>query len=271
MKKEDFITTFVMLAVCTMMLVGVTIAWYTAVHDKPTVTSMEMEAEETGDIKIALEQGGDDIEDLKMNDIVGDEYVVIGLEKLTNIEDGKMAPGAFGEVKFWVTPLKKDVTRCLIVPSVVLNLEMDDGSGESDDGESDSGNGESNDGDVVLDDGNEESDSGNANDDENSEIENLVNKHIAFYTDEAMTEKNRITESEPAGYDLGWNDTENTGVELEITIYWQWYYEYPFNQAGDDALSASDREEKIRKYDIEDTQIGTEVEKMNFHFVFKSQ
>ncbi len=259
MKKEDFITTFVMLAVCTMMLVGVTIAWYTAVFSTPTVTNMEMEAEETGDIKIALEQGGADIEELTGSA----KYVVIGLEKLTNIEENKMAPGAFGEVKFWVTSLKEDVTRCLIVPSVVLNLEMDDGSGEPGDGNGEPDGGNSNSGD-----GEGEPDSGDSNNEANSEIEKLVNKHIAFYTDEAMTEENRITELNPADYKLEWQN--GAGVEKEITIYWQWYYEYPFNQEENDTLSPLDKEAKIREYDIEDTKIGTEVEKMNFHFVFKS-
>ena len=256
MKKEDFITTFVMLAVCTMMLVGVTIAWYTAVHDKPTVTSMEMEAEETGDIKIALKAGGDDIEDLKMNDIVGDEYVVIGLEKLTNIEDGKMAPGAFGEVKFWVTPLKKDVEKCQIIPSVVLNLEdcMDEDS-NAEEGSADD----------------ESENNGSSDGEAESDIEGLVNEHIAFFSDPSMTEKYRITEIKPAEYKLEWNQDKDNGSEKEITIYWQWYYEYPFNKNGDDALSVSAKEEKIRQYDLEDTKIGNEVDKMSFHFVFKSQ
>ena len=63
MKKEDFVSTLVMTTVSILMLVGVTIAWYTAVYAHPTVTGMNMEAAEVGGIKIALKAGGEDIAD----------------------------------------------------------------------------------------------------------------------------------------------------------------------------------------------------------------
>ena len=220
MKKEDFVSTFVMTTVSILMLVGVTIAWYTAVYAHPTVTGMQMEAEEQGSIKIALVAGGKDIAELE-----GDaKYAKIGFEDLVNIENGQMAPGAYGSVTFYVTSLNQKITSCQVVPSLVPKYE--EGVEEEDE----------------------------------TSIEAILEKHFDFYTDPDMT--NMVTEENPYIVELGWNET---GVEEIVTIYWKWHYEDP---SADNMEDGAEKEAIIYQYDMEDTQIGTHLDTMSFHFDF---
>lgn len=239
MKKEDFVSTLVMTAVSILMLVGVTIAWYTAVFAKPTVTGMQMNAVEQGDIKIALEPGGEDIAVLKENNDPNDEYVKIGLEELLNIENGQMAPGAYGSVFFYVTPLKEEVTSCQVIPSLIPVYEEG----------------------VVVD---EETTVTINNIEKN--VLMVLEEHFDFYADEGMTAE--VNEGIPLQVDLEWDTQNDVGVEKTVTLYWKWHYEDP---AADGMAAGDEREAVIYDYDMEDTWIGTHLDTMNFHFDFLIQ
>lgn len=242
MKKEDFVSTLVMTAVSILMLVGVTIAWYTAVYAQPTVTGMQMHAEEQGDIKIALTPGGDDIAVLRENDIENDEYVKIGLEELVNIENGQMAPGAYGSVVFYITPLKQNITSCQILPSLVPGYEKG----------------------VVVD----ESTSVNINGEDKNVLE-VLERHFDFYIDENMTIEVNDTDTKTMVVELGWNGT--SGVEEQVTLYWKWHYEDPAATAANSTMTDAQKEAAIYDYDMEDTWIGTHLDTMSFHFDFLIQ
>ena len=118
MKKEEFVSGFVMLIVSVMVLVGVTIAWFSS-SDSVFARGMRVKAAKPGSVKIALEPGGEDIGVLAEDDIPDNEYADIGIADLTNIENGKFAPGAFGKVTFYVTP-KEGVKQCTILPLVQI-------------------------------------------------------------------------------------------------------------------------------------------------------
>ena len=245
MKKEDFVSTLVMTTVSILMLVGVTIAWYTAVYAHPTVTGMQMTAEEQGSIKIALTSVGDDIAVLRENDIVGDEYAEIGLEDLLNIENGLMAPGAYGEVTFYITSLNQGITSCQIVPSLLP--EYEEGVTVTEETT------------VTI-------------NDIDKNILNVLDEHFDFYTNAEMT--NSVSADKPMTVELinnstlPWNESEKKGTEVEVTIYWQWHYEDP---VGVTMADGEAKEAAIYDYDMEDTWIGTHLDTMSFHFDFMIQ
>ena len=82
MKKVKVIQSAVMCVISILILIGFTVAWFSGGLGDATAGGMRMKAAEQGDIRIALESGGDDISVLDEKN----SYVDIGLEKLTNIE-----------------------------------------------------------------------------------------------------------------------------------------------------------------------------------------
>lgn len=248
MRKEDFVSTLVMTTVSILMLVGVTIAWYTAVYAHPTVTGMNMQAAEKGSIKVALEKGGEDIAELNEND----RYADVGLTELVNIVDGQMAPGAYGSVTFYVTSLDENITSCQVTPSLDPGYEKSDLTGDT----------------IVkvL-----ENDATYPN---GRTASSILDDHFDFYSDESMTTKVNIEQPlnvtliDENNNNLKWDATNKTGKEVEVIIYWKWHYEDP------NAAEMEDGEEKeaiIYKYDMEDTWIGTNLDNMSFHFEFLAE
>lgn len=244
MKKEQFITTFVMCVVSVLVLIGFTVAWYSSGANNVTATGMQMSAAQAGDITIALQTGGKDISEL-----LGDnKYVDIGLAELTNIEEGKMAPGAFGRVTFYITPKNTNVRTCNVVPLVQLQQE-ENGEWYPDPAASTEEEGDGSDG-------------GNTGDTTDStvptieELAEIAGKHIAFFSDEAMTQI--VDEANP--YQVTWESTD-AGTEKTAVLYWKWYYENP----------SSTEKEDIDAYDKEDTLLGNYISNMKFYFSFSTQ
>lgn len=265
MKRNKIIQLTVMSVVSVLMLVGFTVAWFTGDLGSARAGGMGFRAEEQGDIRIALETGGADIATLEEDA----KYVDVGLEQLTNIEfkekDAagnditvwKMAPGAYGQVVFYVTPLKQNVGSCTVVPEVRLKDK---------------------DGNLVT---------------EDSDVYRIANEHIIFYYDKeengnttqtllnmttvSGTDGTSVTMRESAVFPLEWDSTGNKGVEKKITLYWRWDYEYPtdrtlpsYQQGADSLSSVSSNEMLQNEYNREDTIIGNEIKHMNFHFEFTS-
>lgn len=224
MKKEQFITTFVMCVVSVLVLIGFTVAWYSSGANNVTATGMQMSAAQAGDITIALQTGGKDISEL----LGDDKYVDIGLAELTNIEEGKMAPGAFGKVTFYITPKNTNVRTCNVVPLVQLQQE-ENGEWYPDPADSTPSTIE--------------------------ELAEIAGRHIAFFSDEAMTQI--VDGTNP--YQVTW-DSANAGTEKTAVLYWKWYYENP----------SSTEKEDIDAYDKEDTLLGNYVSNMKFYFSFST-
>lgn len=258
MKRNKIIQLTVMSVLSILMLVGFTVAWFSGDLGSALAKGMQLRAEEQGDIRIALKEGGADISTLEGED----KYVDVGLEELTNIEfveNGvkvyKMAPGAYGQVVFYVTPLKQDVGSCTVVPEVRLKDK---------------------DGKLVT---------------EDSDVYRIANEHIIFYYYKAgettptllnMTtvsgeDGTRVTMRESAVFPLEWDSANDKGIEKKITLYWRWDYEYPTDrilpsyQEGIASLGSVSSNEMLKdEYNREDTTIGNEIKHMNFHFEFTS-
>ena len=99
-------------------------------------------------------------------------------------------------------------------------------------------------------------------------INSILDKHFDFYSDEDMT--NLVDEENPMEVELEWNTTDK-GIEKQVTIYWKWHYEYPFTETEKNEKTDEEKKVLIDQYDVEDTQIGTYLEKMSFHFDFMPQ
>ena len=269
MKKEEIISTGVMTLVSALVLIGFTVAWYSAASENATATGMEMSAKQVGSIKVALEQGGEDISVLVSNDVEKDEYVDIGLSELTNVgSEGneEMAPGAFGKVTFYITPSYTSVQSCSIVPTLGIRQEAGDwyfGDTGAGDVETGDGTGDAGAGDGTGDTGTAEGDNTVVTIEELFEI---AERHIDFFADEAMTQK--IDLNTP--FELTWTDEEGA-VEKEAVIYWKWYYEYPFTDEETNTLDAAEQKLKIDEYDAEDAKLGGNLSSMKFHFTFSAQ
>lgn len=258
MKRNKIIQLTVMSILSILMLVGFTVAWFSGDLGAALAKGMQLRAEEQGDIRIALKKGGADISTLEGEN----KYVNVGLEELNNIEfveNGvkvyKMAPGAYGQVVFYVTPLKQDVGSCTVVPEVRLKDK---------------------DGNLVA---------------QDSDVYRIANEHIIFYyyktgettptllnmTTVSGADGTRVTMRESAVFPLEWDSTANTGIEKKITLYWRWDYEYPTDrilpsyQEGIASLGSVSSNEMLKdEYNREDTTIGNEIKHMNFHFEFTS-
>ena len=265
MKKEQLITTGVMFVVSVLVLIGVTIAWYSGNEGSPAATGMQMIAAEAGDIKIALTPGGADIRDLPE----ADKYADTGINELTiNIEKDDagnvmMAPGTFGKVTFYLTPLNSKLSSCQIVPNVQIQQTTD---GEwyptTDADEPDSSEASNTSGAVLL-----------------EELYTIIHgrkeegeqpartRHISFYKDEAGMEE--IDEDTP--YIVEWTPEQAASqTEKAVSVYWKWHYEYPFTEEENANLTVSQKRVKIDEYDAEDTKLGNNVKNMRFHFTFST-
>lgn len=287
MRKEQIVTSAVMCIVSVLVIISFTVAWYT-VGDAAAANGIQLTAAQQGDIKIALEAGGRDIADLMADDTLeeSEKYVAIGLEELSNIgfkeldEDGneqivyKIAPGTYGSVTFYVTPLAETVTSCSLKAETILkDLMGENGTAYTQDS-----------GEIELADGT------------TVNVYELAQEHIVFYyyedTDTGMTNPILLDESadgsdaskaQKAVYPLTWDTTAGSGVERVVTIYWKWYYEDPeFESAlaeaidGLDTAEAEAKERQLRQdyreiieeYDQEDTLIGNYIKSMQMHFKF---
>lgn len=244
MKKEEVISAGVMAIVSMLVLIGFTVAWYTGIFNLSTITGMRLKAAEMNNIKVALTSNGEDISVLSEDE----KYADIGLQEMTNIESGKLAPGQFGKVTFYLTPSDEGIEYCEIMPTVWIRQGDENAAwypGESDE---EAGGTEA----VIATD--------------LEELYEITQRHIDFFSDEAMTKK--IDEDNQ--FIIPWSETDGKS-EKEVVIYWKWYYEYPFTETENTVLNEVQKQEKIDEYDAEDTKIGNNITAMKFHFTFSAK
>lgn len=293
MRKERIITGTVMCIVSIMVLVGFTVAWYTLSGDA-ALNGLTLTAAEPGDIRIALFSKNDTTPEsegkrgVDISNLTGDDrYVAIGLEKLKNIGFKEMdaegnpvtvyriAPGAYGDVTFYITPLKASVTACQISAEAILKAA--DGTAFTAENRE-----------AVLPDGSK------------ADVYKLAQEHIVFYyypeaadgTQSSTpvyikpdTDGTKPEETARALIPLKWDTTADEGIEKEVRLYWKWHYESPEfekelakESAGKSETEAKQKElalrqqpgwrTKIEAYDQEDTLIGNYIRNMQFYFKF---
>lgn len=270
MKKEEIISSVIMFIVCGLVLVGFTIAWFTA-SGYAFVTGLQVVASEMASVKVSLSEGGVDIAELIDGEV---QYADFGMPQFVNLDEndlGELGPGCYGEETFYVTPKLDSIAFCDIVPTLLItqdgstwypDMDIDEESAPENESDTDESSGEEGDEDTTS----EETESGIV-------LENLyaiAQSHIRFYSDPERT--NEITMANPLR--LEWPDDaemSKSAIELPVTIYWRWDYEYPFTQEELDTLTDAEKKDKILQYDLKDIELGNNISGIKFHFTFTAQ
>lgn len=255
------VMSYVMLVVTATCVIAATVAWFTS-HAAVSVDNMEIKTASAEVIKVAVEDGGEDIDSIRAQG----QTVEISLEmpEFYNVSkqgtEHVLAPGVYGTLSLYVTALKPEVKECKVVPSFFGTNGDKEGL-------------------TYVDAINDLEDTAV----EKEILKKLVQGHILFFgtcTTEngSVTYSNQLTTEKPLICSLEWDAAAHKGVEKEVTIYWYWPYGYediPKEvKANPKALRdlffepERDAEGKYsdgRLYDYADTRIGLYIEKVRFH------
>lgn len=257
MKKEELISSVIMCIVSVLVLVGFTIAWFTA-GGSTVVTGMQVVAGEMSAVKISTKSGGPDIDvadatflerfaSFGMPDYTNVESDVIGsteekdangnVTSTVDVKAYELGPGTSGEITFYVTPVSGNIIFCDVLPVIAVTED-----------------------DIALADAKwytTENIEECASEDLKKAF-SIALTHIRFFRDITDAEGNAVREEITVTSDptrLSWEnvDIENKeNVELPVTFYWQWDYENP----------------DIDDYDEDDMFLGNHVSSMKFQFLF---
>lgn len=245
------VMSYVMLVVTATCVITATVAWFTF-SVSASVQNMEIKTGDAEIIKVAVVTEGEDVDTIRATGKEPEATITMPVfTGVTQTEENTkvLAPGTYGSVTLYITPLKTDITACKILPSFFGSDGEEYGL-------------------TYL--------NQDLTDDEKLVIEQLVRGHILFfseYDEETKEYSGLITEDSPVQYKL------NKNVENQITIYWYWPYEYEDLPNGvekwlsfeDDYMlfdpeKSEDEYTKSRRYDFADTKIGSNVESVKFHF-----
>lgn len=215
MKKEQVVTTIVMLVISVVLLIGFTIAWYTSDNSTVGTKGIRMEAAGSSEFKIALEPGGTDIGELPEDK--ADVSVTV------QPDNSLMAPGSSGKITFYITPKSSQVTSCTIETTIQLQERGNDSLWYPD---------------ATL-----EDPVSALNNDQKAMVEIAIS-HMEFYHDELLT--NKVTADNPLK--MVWSAGDQG--EKQADIYWKWHYNTP--DATKKSVEAYDAEDfqfgqKIKK------------------------
>lgn len=247
--QEKIILGAVMCLLLAAVSVAATYGWY-AVNNSAKAYGLELQAEGTGgtgDIKVAVVSGGPDImsdsfTQIELKDGKKAAQVSFPPTEFTNVEKGKIAPGAYGEVKFYITAMAENVHSYAI--KVQLQYEPDE-TGLTAEQQ------------AKID-----------------EIKKIIGDHITVYKTQYRDTDGVVKFKEPLTYyqsdpELPNDGTAATGaltynVEEEAILYWVWNYELtdiPNYQNisrffPDGSTDEAAKWKAVRQYDEEDTLLG---------------
>lgn len=243
--QEKIILSLVMCILLAVVLVSATYSWY-AMSNSSKAYGIDLETGGTGQIKVAVEPGGEDIMTAGyLTKVTVDEkeyaYVPLklmgGLMNFENIQDQMIAPGAYNPMTFYITSLSESIKSYSI--KVQLAYEP----------------------------------SAKITPAQKQKIEAIIKDHITVYQ-EMYTENGVVKFRSPLTYyDKVSDDVEEaTGalkfnVEVPATIYWVWNYEVTDvpNYTSIPRLSGLDTRSAVRKYDEEDTTLGNYIDGIYFN------
>lgn len=185
-RKEKLIVSACMIIVVCFVLMTSTYAWYVG-SDPVAVENLDLALGSTGELKveIGVEPSGSRMEMSKVDE--SKAIIDMGLTQLANIEEGKIGPGAFGEVHIYISSESAACTGYNI--SVTPKYQF-----------------------VGK---------------EDKAILKLVQEHIKFYAKkngESYSEEIVYREEDAPMEGLAGELVE--GEETDVVLYWYWPYEY---------------------------------------------
>lgn len=234
-------------------------AWY-IINSKASANNLQMSVDSINGliVKMKVENNAASAENKVLMEKINlnGQYIDIGLARLSNIEDKKLAPGAFGEIHFYIT----SVSPYYNAYEIEIEPEYEYIDGMEDIKSIQNG---------VL--------TPVVTEDELSEI---IDEHILYFTKKNVDNATgRISYSGRLEYDSLNNSVAFTKGDLvlnnekEVVIYWYWPYDYNdiYNYLDlDSPLSQNGSiDENIRNYDLEDTKIGNYLKSITLNFKVK--
>ena len=128
--EEKIILSAIMCVLLAVVLITATYSWYT-IKDSVELNELELKTAPSGGIKVAIEKDGEDIMSaVDIRRVWKDDSLVaiipINLGEFENIEEGRIAPGAYGPLPFYITSLSEGIRSYSIKVKMVYNP----GSGE---------------------------------------------------------------------------------------------------------------------------------------------
>lgn len=239
------VMTYVMLILASVALIAATVAWFTNFHYN-AAGGIGMALGDCDSLKIAIEPGGADIEELKelpgnpdsiefsmdmpmfdnVESYMAQEQQVAtgGIIHSETVKRSKLAPGVYGKVTMYLTSLNSQIDYFRITPSILLTYSddtfdtMDESSWEIIPPENDN--------------------------DVKASMRKLVQGHIMFfkerekvydndgkkwkylYSGQIFPEKDEDLNIGPLEDSLEYDNDNHIGIEKKVTLYWYWAYEY---------------------------------------------
>ncbi|MDE6204084.1 MAG: hypothetical protein K2G19_11490 [Lachnospiraceae bacterium] len=195
--QEKIILGIVLCILLGVVLATASTAWY-AVNSSVRTYGIELKAGGTGGIKVAASAGGEDImldESLPLNE-EGVPVLSIALKDFENIESGRIAPGAYIPMDFYITALGENIK------SYSIKVQMEYKPADE-----------------------------NITQEQKKKIEEMINDHIQVY--QTMYEEDGIIKfSDPLTFYKEVTDEVETArgplifnQEVLAQIYWVWNYE----------------------------------------------
>lgn len=247
--QEKIILGAVMCLLLAAVSVAATYGWY-AVNNSAKAYGLELQAGGTGgtgDIKVAVVSGGPDImsdsfTQIELKDGKKAAQVSFPPTEFTNVEKDKIAPGAYGEVKFYITAMAENVHSYAI--KVQLQYKPDE-------------TGLTTEQQAKI-----------------EKIKEIIGDHITVYKTQYRDTNGVVKFKEPLTYYQGNPESQNDGTaatgalesgqEKEATLYWVWNYELtdiPDYQNisrffPDGSTDEAAKWKAVRQYDEEDTLLG---------------
>lgn len=243
--QEKIVLSAVMCVLLAVVLTTATTAWYAVNHS--TIThGIKLQTGGTGGIKVAVQEGGEDImadETLPRND-KNIPIISIHLKDFQNIENGKIAPGAYGPMTFYITALSESIH------SYAIKVQMEYRPSEIQASE-------------------EEKET------HRKQIEAAMKDHFCVYETKYTDDAGIVRFQDPVTfYEAETDDvTAAKGAlkyneEVKAEIYWVWNYELtdiPGYENLEIYKQYPDLKQAVRAYDEQDTMLGNYIDDIWFN------
>lgn len=242
-----------MCVLLAVVLATATYGWYLR-HNTAKLYGIDLKTDGNFGIKVAIVPGGEDImADRSLPRIEEDNKIItvipINLSNFSNIEEGKIAPGAYGPLPFYITSLNESIKYYTIKIQLAYKPSKDGLSAAQ----------------IAM-------------------IETMIKDHFSVYQ-KKYEEDGIVKFSDPITYYLyepdeviGAEGELQFNVEVPVDLYWVWNYEltdipdyqnlerFPtYGGSGNRGRDDPVVRQAVRQYDEEDTSLGNYLEDIWFN------
>lgn len=236
--QEKIILSAVMCLLLAVVSVAAAYGWY-AVNNSTKAYGLELKAGGTGKIEVRIKPKNDGGVDIMSNEYTpkdpnGIPIISINLKDFENIENGKIAPGAYGLMPFYITALDKSVDSY----SIKVQMEY------------------------------KPSENASVTEEQKKQIESIIYDHISIYRKKIDNADGSVSFENPLTFYAAATGPLEYGVEVPVeNLYWVWNYEVTDipDYESIDRFSGMDEKTAIRKYDEEDTILGNYIDDIWFN------